>query len=83
MTTQRIIFDAGTRQIHVYTRKGGGRRAQQTLRFDQPGDLLAESYRHAIVRRDRLQSIWLARLLTPQASLEEANACVRRDWPSA
>jgi len=147
VTTRRIRFDTCTRQIHVYTRKGGSRRAHQALRFDQvndvvlrildeirrgtesrlgrqlsfqlilvtdagefplsrlaeaglddceakdfsiwqvlgrdpPGALLARSYRHAVARRDRFQSIWLARLLTPQSSLEEADARVRRDWPS-
>lgn len=147
VTTRRILFDTRTRQLHVYTRKGGSRRTHQMFRFDQvndvvlrildgirrgtesqlgrelsfqlilvtdagefplsrlaegslddceakdfsiwqvlgrdsPGVLLARSYRHAVVRRDRLQSIWLARLLMPQASLEEADARVRRDWPS-
>lgn len=47
-----------------------------------PEPLLSRSYRHALSRRDRLQSIWLARLLTPRASLEEADARVRKDWCS-
>jgi hypothetical protein len=49
-----------------------------------PGDsLLARSYRHAVQRRDRLQAVWIGRLLTPQASLGEVEARVRGDWPAA
>lgn len=44
--------------------------------------LLVRSYRHALARRDRLQAIWLARLLEPRASLEDAESRVRREWPS-
>jgi hypothetical protein len=47
-----------------------------------PESLLARSYRHAVERRDRLQAVWLARLLTPQTSLDDADARVRRDWPA-
>ena len=54
----------------------------QVLGRAPPDSLLARSYRHAIQRRDRLQAIWLARLITPQASLNEADARVRRDWPA-
>lgn len=45
--------------------------------------LLSRSYRHAIARRDRLQAIWLARLLAPDASLDAAEARVQRDLPPA
>jgi hypothetical protein len=47
-----------------------------------PESLLARSYRHAVERRDRLQAVWLARLLAPQTSLADADARVRRDWPA-
>ena len=47
----------------------------------EPADsLLARSYRHALKRRDRLQAVWLARLIAPRASLSEAEARVQRDW---
>jgi len=55
----------------------------QILGRPPPESLLARSYRHALQRRDRLQAIWLARLITPQASLSEAEAQVQRDWPAA
>jgi hypothetical protein len=49
-----------------------------------PADtLVARSYRHAIQNRDRLQAVWLARLLAPQVSLNEAEARVRRDLPES
>jgi hypothetical protein len=54
----------------------------QILGRTAPESLLARSYRHAVQRRDRLQAIWLARLTTPQASLNEAEAQVQRDWPA-
>jgi hypothetical protein len=54
----------------------------QILGRTPPESLLARSYRHAVRRRDRLQAIWLARLITPQASLNEAEAQVQRDWPA-
>ena len=58
------------------------RRIWQILGCTPPESLLARSYRHAVRRRDRLQATWLARLITPQASLNEAEAQVRRDWPA-
>lgn len=58
-------------------------RIWQILGRDPPGDLLMRSYRNAVARRDRLQSIWLVRLLAPYASLAQADAVVRRDWYSA
>lgn len=54
----------------------------QILERTPPDSLLTRSYRHAIQHRDLLQAVWLARLLAPQASLSEADACVRRDWPA-
>jgi hypothetical protein len=54
----------------------------QILGRTPPESLLTRSYRHAVRRRDRLQATWLARLLTPQASLSEAEAQVQRDWPA-
>lgn len=145
LTTRRIVFDAGTRQVHIRAREGS-QRSERTLPFEHvqdvvlrilesyrrgaesplgqlmayqlslvteegefslsrlaeqtvadceakdrsiwqalgrtPADsLLARSYRHAIQRRERLQAVWLARLLTPEASLTEADARVQRDWP--
>ena len=58
------------------------RRIWQILGCTPPESLLARSYRHAVRRRNRLQATWLARLITPQASLNEAEAQVRRDWPA-
>jgi len=44
-----------------------------------PDALLERSYRHALARRDRLHAIWIARLLSPQISLNDAEARVQRD----
>jgi hypothetical protein len=54
-------------------------RIWHALARTKPGELLERSYRHALARGDRLQSIWLARLLAPTASLAEAEARVRRE----
>jgi hypothetical protein len=54
----------------------------QILGRTPPESLLARSYRYAVQHRDRLQAIWLARLITPQASLSEAEAQVQRDLPT-
>lgn len=54
-------------------------RVWRVIERTPPGDLLERSYRHFLARSDRLQSIWLARLLTPGASLAEAEARVRRE----
>ena len=58
------------------------RRVLEFLGQSSPETLLARSYRHALDQRNRLQAIWLARLLTPRASLDEAAARVREDWPA-
>ena len=144
-TTRRIVFDAGTRQVHIRAREGS-QRSDRTLPFEhvqnvvlrilesyrrgaesplgqlmayqlslvteegefplsrlaeqtvadceakdrsiwrtlgrtQADSLLARSYRHAIQRHERLQAVWLARLLTPGSSLTEVDARVQRDWP--
>jgi hypothetical protein len=48
-----------------------GRLPQETL--------LARSYRHALQERDRLQAIWLRRLMEPSLTLTEAESRVMQD----